>query len=412
MPTCNSCSAKVARTDAFCGSCGEPVPGAKPIVPIARQARPSGQIGATERVTGTFAGQTGAAQAAAVVALSDPADGEPPETGLQEVNQTAIREREQSEPAPVLPLQRRKDTSQSEEQLRKATESSTEEASPEPTASAIAERDASLPNMPVPAGPPILASDLLREQMRPSTPGAKTLRVVAVVLGALGALGALLAGGLHPLTFVSLVLLVLMATAALTPFSYRARAISLTFVGLAASGLSLWQQVIHGMPVEGIVLAAAVILLSGALLFRAYYRGAGLSRALVAIGVVALGGWFVASGGHESLVMLEGHWQSWAPAATHMTFGLVALLSLMAFMESSTRGGAHVWAVALLVLYAIHVDLMIASELWPMPGREASVEGPTIAALIAGTVGTIVAGLALAQVFVGVYQSASARPKP
>jgi hypothetical protein len=416
MPTCNNCSAKVARTDAFCGSCGEPVPGAKPVVPIAaRPSQPSAIIGAPERVTGTFPHQPssgGAAQAAAVVALSDPAEGEPPDTGLQEVNQTAIREREQSEPAPVLPLQRRKDTSQSEEELRAAADPQPTEPEPDPGASTIAERDTSLANVPVPAAPPILASDLLRQQMRPATPGAGTLRVVGVVLSALGALGALLAGGLHPLTFVSVVLLVLMATCTLTPLSYRARAISLTLIGLAATGVSLWQQTIHGMPVEGFVLAGAVILLSGALLFRAYYRGARLSRVLVAVGVTALGGWFVASGGHESLVMLEGHWQSWAPAATHMTFGLLALLSLMAFMDSSTRGGAHVWAVALLVLYVIHIDLMIASQLWPMPGREASIEGPTIAALIAGTVGTIIAGLALAQVFVGVYQSASSRPKP
>ena len=70
------------------------------------------------------------------------------------------------------------------------------------------------------------------------------------------------------------------------------------------------------------------------------------------MGFVALATWFFVSGGHESLVTLGGDWQSWAPAGTHMTFGLLALLSLMAFMDNSTRGGSHVWAVALLVLYA------------------------------------------------------------
>jgi hypothetical protein len=109
--------------------------------------------------------------------------------------------------------------------------------------------------------------------------------------------------------------------------------------------------------------------------------------------------------------MLEGHWQSWAPAVSHIGIGLIGLLALMAFMESSTRGGAHVWAGALLVLYAIDMGLLIASEVWPIAGRAASIRGPTIAALLTGAVGTIIAGLALAQVFVAIYQSASNRKK-
>lgn len=413
MPTCKSCNAKVVRTDAFCGTCGEAVPGAKPVVPIARDVRGSGVQPAPERLSGAFPPSVGtgrSARAMAVVALSEPADAEPSNTGLTEVNQTAVRERGSSEPAPVLPLRRRKDGSHSEEELRKVAEAAAEpETTAGPPKAAVPERDTSLPNMPVPAGPPILASDLLREQMRPSSPGGKTLRVVTVLLSALGLVGVAWAGGVHQLTFVSAALLVMMATLALTPMSYRARAISLALSGIIAAGVAQWQQTVHGLSPEGIILAAATTLLSGALLFRAYYRGARFSRIAVAMGVAALGVWFVVSGGHESLVTLEGQWQSWAPATAHMTFGLLGLLSLMAFMDSSTRGGAHVWAVALLVLYAVHIGLLIAGEVWPISGREASIEGPTIAALMTGTVGTIVAGLALAQVLVAVHQHASSR---
>lgn len=415
MPECKSCNAKVVRTDAFCGTCGEPVPGAKPVVPIAREARGSGVQAAPERLSGSFSPSAGtgtSARAMAVVALSDPAEAEPPEAKLNEINQTAIREREQSEPAPVVPLHRRKDGSRSEDELRAATSSSDpEQPSSAQPAAPVPEPDTSLPNMPVPPGPPILASDLLREQMRPSSPGGKTLRVVAAVLSSLGLVGAAWFGGVHPLTFVSAALLVMMATLALTPLSYRARAVSLTLVGVLATGVSLWQQIVHSLSPEGTILAAAIILLSGALLFRAYYRGARFSRIAVALGVATLGAWFIVSGGHESLVTLEGHWQSWAPAAAHMTFGMLGLLSLMAFMESSTRGGAHVWAGALLVVYAIDVALLVANGVWPPSGREATLEGPTIAALLTGAAGTIIAGLALAQVFVAVHQSASDRTK-
>jgi hypothetical protein len=355
---------------------------------------------------GTFAPlrKTGtSARAVAVVALSDPELTEPPDTGL---NRTAIREREpQSDPAPVLPLHRKKNGTESE---RREDAAVLELQTDEPSASA-SERDTSLPQVPIPPGPPILASDLLREQMRPSSPGEKALRRTTVALTVVGALGALLVGGVHPLTFVALALLITMATLALTPMSYRGRAVGLFLVGAIATGVALWQQMLTGVAPEGSILAGATIVLSGSLLFRAYYRGARPARLAVTLGVLALSVWFFASGGHESLVTLEGDWQSWAPATTHMTFGLLALLSLMAFMDNSTRGGAHVWAVSLLVLYGVHIGLLVGSDVWPVHGTDARIEGPTIAAILAGVVGTVVAGMALAQVFVVAYQATSSR---
>jgi hypothetical protein len=406
MPKCNSCNGSVLRTDAFCGTCGEPVPGGKPVVPIVRESAVSDVRNAPHRISGTFPPPTttaATARAVAVVALSDPELTEPPDTGL---NRTTIREREQhSEPAPVLPLHRKKNGTASERREESA------EPQPEAPSASAMDRDTSLPNMPVPPGPPILASDLLREQMRPSCPGEKALRRATVILSAAGALGVLLTGRVHPLTFVSLALLITMVTLALTPMSYRGRAIAAFLIGSVATGVALWQQTLEGLAPEGMILAGATILLSGSLFFRAYYRGARLARLAVTFGVFALGAWFFVSGGHESLVTLEGDWQSWAPASTHMAFGLLALLSLMAYMDSSTRGGAHVWAVALLVLYAVHIGLLVASALWPVQAGQPIIQGPTVAAIIAGMVGTIVAGMALAQVLVVVYQATSHRIK-
>ena len=407
MPKCKSCNGSVLRTDAFCGKCGEPVPGAKPVVPIAREDKPSAMQSTREQVSGTFPPRTAtaaSAQAAAVIALSDP---ELAESADKSPSSTAIREREpQSEPAPVLPLHRKKSSATSED----SDESVTVKREVSAPRAPVPDQETSLPNMPIPAGPPILASDLLREQMRPSSPGNKALPRATVVLSTLGALGVLLTGGVHRLTFLCVALLVTMLTLALTPMSYRTRAIGLFFVGSAATGVALWQQTLHGIAPEGIILAAATILLSGSLLFRAYYRGARLARVAVTFGVLALGSWFFISGGHESLVRLEGDWRSWAPASTHIAFGLLALLSLMAFMDSSTRGGSNVWAVALLVLYAVHVGLLLAGQVWPVEGMKV-IEGPTIATVVTGLVGTIVAGMALAQVLVVTYQVTSHRRK-
>ncbi len=409
MPKCKSCNGSVLRTDAFCGVCGEPVPGGKPVVPIARESKPGGVQHMPDRMSGGFpapTAPTSPARAVAVVALSDPEPAEPPDTGL---SRTTIREREpKSEPAPVLPLHRKKDGTASE---RKEDPAPVRPEPETPRASAP-DRDTSLPNVPIPPGPPILASDLLREQMRPSSPGDKALRRATVALSAVGALGVLLTGGIHPLTFVSLALLVTMATLALTPMSYRSRAVALLLMGCGATGVALWQQALQDIARGGIILAGATILLSGSLLFRAYYRGARLARVSVTLGVLALGAWFFVSGGHESLVMLEGDWQSWAPASTHMVFGLLALLSLMAFMDNSTRGGSHVWAVALLVLYAVHIGVLVASEVWPAQASHVRIEGQTIATIVAGVVGAIIAGMALAQVLVVVYQATSNRIKP
>ena len=328
MPTCKSCSAKVVRTDAFCGTCGEPVPGAKPVVPIARVTAPSGTRAAPERLSSNFAPARSSARAVAVVAVSEPEPEPERSEPVTELNETAIREREASGPASVLPLKRRKDATTSERALEEPSplETTAEEAKTKPT-----EQSTSLANMPVPAGPPILASDLLREQMRPSNPGERSLRWTSLGLCAAGAVGALLVGGAHPLALVSVALMITMVILGLTPMSYRGRAVALLSTGVVATGVALWQQSVHGISPEGIILAGATIVLSGSLLFRAYYRGAVLSRAAVAIGVVALGLWFLLSGGHESLVAVDGHWQSWAPATTHMLFGLLAMLALMAF---------------------------------------------------------------------------------
>ena len=411
MPKCNSCDGKVLRTDAFCGTCGEPVPGGKPVVRISRELQAADLVRKPEPLSDALppAGPSSvSAQALAIVAVEDPPVAEPSDTGL---SRTTIRERQpQSEPAPVLPLRRKKNGSDSQERPAQSKEQPREEPAEKPTPER--ETAASIPNVPIPPAPPILASDLLREQMRPSSPGEKALRRTTVALSAIGAVAVLLTGGVHPLTFVALALLIAAATLALTPMRYEGRAAGLFLTGAVATGVALWQQTLRGIAPEGIILAGATILLSGSLLFRAYYRDARLARVAVSFGVLALGAWFLVSGGHESLVMLEGDWQSWGPASTHMAFGLLALLSLMAFMDSSTRGGSHVWAVALLVLYAVHIGLLVAGEVWPIHPGSQGIEGPAIAAILAGMVGTIVAGLALAQVLVAAYKATSNHRQP
>ena len=241
--------------------------------------------------------------------------------------------------------------------------------------------------------------------MRPSAPGAKTLQRMGALLGGFGILAVSVVGGLHPLTYVCLAALAGILILSMVPFSYAGRALSLLLVGGITSGLPLSTHDIRGVIDEGILLTGSTILLGGSLLFRAYYRGARLARVAVTLGVLALTAWFFLSDGHRSLVTVAEHWQSWAPATTHVAFGLIAVLSLLAYMESSTRGGSHVWAYSLLTLYALHVMLLLAGAHWPVHPQGPTPSAQVTAAMLAGIVGTIIASMALAQVFVVVSRS-------
>ena len=379
MPGCQNCGADVSRSDAFCGTCGERVPGGTPAVPLVRESRARSAIPA--------AGPGSGATAAVVIAVS--------EHSQASITQTAIRER--AEPASVLPLHRKKpevatDTVEVEPQQSRLSSDATVEGPPELVISR----------------PPILASELLREQMEPSEPGKNSLPRLTVALCAAGVFGACWTGGLSSLTYVSVALMVGLLTLALTPMSYVGQAIALFCAGSIASALGIWQQSVQQVTPHGLLLGLATTVLGGSLLYRAYYRGAKLARVAVSIGVLCLGGWFVLSGGHQSLVTLGEDWQSWGPATSHMAFALVGLLSLLAFMEASTRGGSHVWAYTLLALYAVHLLLLTSRATWPATDSASTLPAGAFAAIIAGIVGTLVAAMALAQLFVLRQQSVSA----
>ena len=74
-------------------------------------------------------------------------------------------------------------------------------------------------------------------------------------------------------------------------------------------------------------------------------------------------------------------------------------------MESSTRGGAHVWAYSLLTLSAAHVVVLLLRTHWPLAPQGETLTAVANAAILAGISGTVLATMALAQVFVVVSRS-------
>jgi hypothetical protein len=210
--------------------------------------------------------------------------------------------------------------------------------------------------------PPFLASEILREDLTPVEPGKRSVSHVAHVAGAFGLIGSLLLGygsAAGIMCAVACVGIVALARVRLE-YATRAAAIALLsgtgLVGAAVARLSLGAS--HDDP----VLAAACALLPAALLFRHWYRASPTARALVAGSLVFAVAW-AAMTSHRGLLTLGFSWESWLPALAWYVFGILCLLSLLAFMADETTGGCGVWALGVSVWFALFVCLRAAMEI-------------------------------------------------
>lgn len=212
-----------------------------------------------------------------------------------------------------------------------------------------------------PVRPPYLASEILREDLTPSEPGRRHMNVVLQVAPALGALAVLSSGIDRMATWVSLAVLALLFT--LTRFELPYQTLSLVVVGLGVGGLSFssgWRLLMGGSS-DGPLLAATVTLLAAALLFRTWYRAAYTARVLVALALVLALTWATWTS-HRELLALEFDWQSWLPALAWYVFGILCLLSLLAFMGGETTGGCDVWALGLSIWYGLFACVRFSLE--------------------------------------------------
>ena len=212
-----------------------------------------------------------------------------------------------------------------------------------------------------PVRPPYLASEILREDLTPSEPGRRHMNVVLQVGPALGALAVLSSGIDRAATWVSLGVLALLFI--LTRFDLHYKTLSLLVVGIGATGLAVtsgWRLLLGGAH-DGPLLAATVTLLAAALLFRTWYRAAYTARVLVALALVLALTWATWTS-HRELLALEFDWQSWLPALAWYVFGILCLLSLLAFMGDETTGGCHAWAAGVSIWFGLYAALRSALE--------------------------------------------------
>jgi hypothetical protein len=212
-----------------------------------------------------------------------------------------------------------------------------------------------------PVRPPYLASEILREDLTPSEPGRRHMNVVLQVAPALGAVAVLSSGIDRLATWLSLAVLAVLFSLTRLELSYHT--LSLVVVGMGVVGLSFtsgWRLLMGGSS-DGPLLAATVTLLAAALLFRTWYRAAYTARVLVALALMLALTWATWTS-HRELLALEFDWRSWLPALAWYVFGILCLLSLLAFMGGETTGGCDVWALGLSIWYALFACVRFSLE--------------------------------------------------
>jgi len=146
---------------------------------------------------------------------------------------------------------------------------------------------------------------------------------------------------------------------------YSGRASAVTTVSATGLALLLWSDAPTPGGASRLMLTAAVTLLGTGLLFRAWHRASALSRFIVAsgIGLASLFLWL--SGELTDLTLVDTAWQSWLPRVVALTFALLLLLSLLAFMDARSTGGAAVWAGFILCWMGVHAVAAIMHAAWP-----------------------------------------------
>jgi hypothetical protein len=208
--------------------------------------------------------------------------------------------------------------------------------------------------------PPVLASRALLEDIAPMEPGRLVMQYLAIGGGLMGAVLEVVWGIEHTdARYLVAMLFLAICAAGLLPMRYgvRALAVSICTAGaLVVHSIDPKEQLLSG---HSPVLSFSMVLLVSALWFRATYRASRLSRFLVALGVVTSALWWVIAEGFN-VPVLDTEWTSWAPVGLRVTFGILLLLSLLAFMGPVTTGGCEWWGALLLAWHSVYLVLEIA----------------------------------------------------
>lgn len=213
--------------------------------------------------------------------------------------------------------------------------------------------------------PPLLASEVLREELAPLQPARSSCRLWLILTGlALTALGLAMRFGVGvPAERVEASTIAFSAAGALAavaalPFPYALRAATAVLVGMVLmaiglqSGGPLGGLTVDGSLARGVARLVTITVLPAALMFRARYTAFARARAVLAI-ALAIALPFVVL---EILLVADATAPVVARAGAALSTGFVAC-SLFAFMGQGTTGWGALWAA--LVLGGIPLEVAL-----------------------------------------------------
>ena len=250
------------------------------------------------------------------------------------------------------------------------------------------------------ARPPVLASEAMRRDLAPATPGQQVGRLVIGCAGLVGLSVALLLGRARGLGIPVGGAFAALSVLGLAPLAYSARAAALVTVASTGLAVVTWNRHEHGASLEALVPMIGALLLATALLFRSWHRASLLARALVALGIALCAGWVWMSGALHRVLVLEGGWQTWLPALLVIPLAILLMLSLLAFMDSRATAGCAAWSGLVLAWYAAYTWSDLLALIWPKnaTGAEGLQGAPEAAiALLSGPLFVVALAIGLAQ---------------
>jgi hypothetical protein len=167
---------------------------------------------------------------------------------------------------------------------------------------------------------------------------------------------------------------------------YFKRAMAMASIGGGALMAVVVARLWLGGSLRDSLLALCTVVLSSSLLLRAWHRASTAARIGVGAGSL-MGVLWAATTSSPSLLALDFTWHSWLPAVCWYVFGVLALLSLLAFMGDETTAGCDVWAGGLLSWYALNAMTDASVDVWggsdaPL-GQALALAEPTFAAACA-----------------------------
>ena len=213
----------------------------------------------------------------------------------------------------------------------------------------------------MPIKPPVLASDILREEVAPIAPAQRAVRIWLVGFAlafAAVAVASRLGFGPHSRNVFngSLATAIVALLAALLPAPYAARASLAVIAGLVPLALgAAGEGPLAALGFEGGFWAASglllVTLLPGALFFRARYRAFRAARIILALTILASAPAMV---GLALGAIADGEA---LPRIIHGTTLLIALTAFCGFMGEETTGACTAWALFVIFGHATRLGL-------------------------------------------------------